>query len=130
MSQEYQNDRRKVQEHVENDRREANYEYEKKNFFQVTWKEIITATLSLLILGAVTFVFSNFNTRLERAELSNIKQQDSINKVEILMEAELREAIKNITRELEKRTNDFDDNSDAIRSLERSVARLEALLEN
>ena len=132
MSQDYPEDRRQAPQSVEEDRRQYPYEYKqekKPSFIQITWKEIIAGTLSFLIIGAVGFVFTNFNSRLTNVEQIAMEEKSRGEKIELLMEAELRESIRNLTKELEERTDDLATNSNTIRSLERTVARLEALLE-
>lgn len=133
MSQNYPEDRRVSQRPVEEDKREYPYEYKnekKPGFIQVTWKEIVAATISFLIIGAVGFVFTNFNSRLSSVEELTLVEKSRGEKIELLMEAELRESIRNLKRELEERTDDLSTNSNLIRSLERTVTRLEVLLES
>ena len=104
-------------------------EKKKEGFIQVTWKEIVAATLSLLIVGAVGFVFSSYNGRLTSVEDTALVNKDGVERIDILMDAELREAIRGLTKELEENTDDITSFSNTQRSLERAVTRLEAIIE-
>lgn len=101
----------------------------KENFVKVTWKEIVAGTISVLIIGAVTFVFSNFNGRLTHLEAQAQLNKDNVERIDLLMEAELRNAINSLTEELEENTGEFTLFRNNQRSLERSITRLETIIE-
>ena len=100
-----------------------------EGFFQVTWKEIVAGVVSLLILGAVGFVFSSFNDRLTEAENTSGVNKEKVNEINTLMTSELRLSITNLTKELENTGSDLNTFSNNQRSLERSVDRLEVIVE-
>lgn len=100
-----------------------------EGFFQVTWKEIVAGVLSLLILGAVSFVFSSFNNRLEAVEAQSSTNKELVSTINTLMTSELRLSISNLTNQLEKTGGDLNTFSNNQRSLERSVDRLEVIVE-
>ena len=97
-------------------------EEKKEGFVKVTWKEIVAGVISLLILGAVTFVFSNFSGRLETLESQYAVHEEAL-KIELI------NAIGDLTEELEDTTDDLTTFGNNQRSLERTVIRLEAILE-
>jgi len=43
-------------------------EEKKESLVSITWKEIISGVVGLIILGAVSFVFTNFSDRLSKVE--------------------------------------------------------------
>lgn len=94
----------------------------KEGFFRVTWKEIIAGTLSLIILGAVTFVFTNFNTRLDNVEVK-------VDQVDIAVKTEIINELSNISRDLGKTVDQMTSIDITTRDLEVAVGKLEVLIE-
>ena len=46
----------------------------KESLISITWKEILSGVIGLIILGAVTFVFTNFSERLASVEEASSKR--------------------------------------------------------
>ncbi len=101
----------------------------KSGFIQVTWKEIVATVISMLIVSAVAFVFSNFNGRLTEVEDQGDINKDKIETIDILMDAELRDAINDLTEELEDKADELTTFGNNQRSLERTMTRLETIVE-
>lgn len=102
---------------------------EKEKFIEVTSKQIIAALASLIVLGAFSFVANTIFNKIDDAAILAASNEKKVIKMELLMDVELRESITSLTKELEKtndKTTTFGNNQ---RSLERTVDRLEILME-
>lgn len=101
---------------------------EKESYAKVTWKEIVAGLVSALILGSVFFVFSSTNNRITALEVSAALEKEKVAEIKILMNSELRAAIKTLSDDLEDVNTDGSTFSNNIRSLERTVDRLEIVV--
>lgn len=99
-----------------------------KEKFTFAIKEIVVSVLSLIILSAVGYVFSSFNDRLTSVEVMSLANKSKLDKIELVMELELRDAIKDLTEEIDETSSDLTISTNNQRSLQRTVDRLEIIV--
>lgn len=118
----------KVNSEVQNMSEETEVVNKSKEKFTFAVKEIVLSVLSLIILSAVGYVFSSFNTRLTTVEQNSLSTMSRVQKIELVMELELRNAIEDLTDEMAKTSGDLTISTTNQRSLQRSVDRLEIIV--
>ena len=96
--------------------------YRKEGFFKITWKEILAGVLSFIVLGAVSFVFANFTSRLAEVE-AKATQLDITYKTEVVNK------LSNITVDLGKTADKMTSIDTTTHDLEIAVGKLQVLVE-
>lgn len=100
-----------------------------EEFIKVTWREILTGTISILIISAVSFVFQDFNSRLKYADSLSETNKDEIAEINSQITLGLTESIASLSEKLEDSSVDLTTLSNSHKSLEMLVTRLEVIVE-
>lgn len=94
-------------------------------FIKLTWQQIIATALSLIFVGALTFVFTQVNESMEKSE----ENEKRIMVMETIVESNLQESITQLKDELKNTSTKLGAMGATQKKLEIMLTRLEVVVE-
>lgn len=95
------------------------------NFLKSTWQQIVAAALSLIFIGALTFVFTKVDESMKKSE----ENEKRIMVIETIMESDLQKSIEGLKTQLQDTSSKLGTMSATQRKLEIMITRLEVLVD-
>lgn len=96
-----------------------------KEFIQITWQQIVAGAISLIFLGAITFIFTQIDKSMDKTEENEKRIQD----IETIMESGLNGAINNLEEQLRSTNSRLGSISSNQRNIELALERLNTIIE-
>ena len=96
-----------------------------EGFVKVTWQQIVAGAISLIFLGALTFIFTKVDESMNETMDNSRRIQD----LEIIIEAGLEESINDLEEQIKTTNSRLGSIAGNQRGLEIAIARLNALLD-
>lgn len=95
------------------------------NFLKATWQQIVAAALSLIFIGALTFVFTKVNESMQKSE----ENEKRIMVMETIMESDLQKSIDDLKDQLQDTSSRLGTMGATQKRIEIMVTRLEVLVD-
>lgn len=95
------------------------------NFMKITWQQIVAAALSLVFLGALTFVFTKVDESMRKSE----ENEKRIMVMETIVESNLQGSINDLKNQLQDTSSRLGAMGATQKKLEIMVTRLEVLVD-
>lgn len=95
------------------------------NFMKITWQQIVAAALSLVFLGALTFVFTKVDESMRKSE----ENEKRIMVMETIVESNLQGSINDLKNQLQDTSSRLGTMGATQKRLEIMVTRLEVLVD-
>lgn len=96
-----------------------------KEFIKITWQQIVAGAISLIFLGAITFIFTQIDKSMDKTEENEKRIQD----IETIMESGLNGAINNLEEQLRSTNSRLGSISSNQRNIELALERLNTIIE-
>jgi len=96
-----------------------------EGFIKVTWQQIVAGAISLIFLGALTFIF----TKVDESMNDTLENSRRIQDLEIVIESGLEESIEDLEEQLKTTNSRLGNIAGTQRGIEIAIARLNALLD-
>ena len=95
------------------------------NFLKATWQQIVAAALSLIFIGALTFVFTRVDESMKKSE----ENEKRITVMETIMESDLQKSIEDLKYQLQDTSSKLGTMGATQKKIEIMVTRLEVLVD-
>lgn len=96
-----------------------------KEFIQITWQQIVAGAISLIFLGALTFIFTQVDKSMSKTE----ENEKRIQTLEIVVESGLKDSIEDLESQLMTTNSRLGSISSTQKGLELAIERLNTILE-
>ena len=101
-----------------------NVEKEAIKKIKITWVEIIISAISILVIGAVSFVFNNFSSRLSDLEELTTNIKEKAIKTELTVDLDIRKNVTDVNKDLEVLSMTVTEVNNSQRVMERDIDRI------
>lgn len=95
------------------------------DFLKATWQQIVATALSLIFIGALTFVFTKVDESMKKSE----ENEKRIMVMETIMESDLQKSIEGLKTQLQDTSSKLGTMSATQKKIEIMVTRLEVLVD-
>ena len=95
------------------------------NFLKSTWQQIVATALSLIFIGALTFVFTKVDESMRKSE----ENEKRIMVMETIMESDLQKSIDSLKDQLQNTSSRLGTMGATQKRIEIMVTRLEVLVD-